>query len=882
MRPSAVRRSLLAWLAPAYIGFAAWLLACPCLSLAAAAASSASDVLLLAPVDADEAQRSAVRLVLDEVEKRTRVRWSVRYGASNVGHGARTRIIAARLDQIAALFPAAPADRFQRLRAPNATDMRAQLNTCAALSRPEGYAIRSLVGPGGHWVFVIGHDDRGMLFGLGHLLRKSDWMSGHVRLAIQSACVAPAMAVRGHQLGYRLKSNTYDGWNGTQFEQYVRDLAIFGTNTIELLPPVTDDAPSSPLFPQPALEMMIEVSGLLRQYGLRCSVFYPAMARDYADPVTVRRELDAWESVLRQLPEVDELFVPGGDPGHTAPDLLFSFLGQLAPRLHRYHPTATIWVSAQGFDAAQMEALYRLVARRPSWLSGIVFGPQSRDSFYTQRARIPSDIPMRLYPDIAHTAHSQFPVPRWDPSFALTEGREPIDPRPQAETRIFEHFNAGVGGRSADNQRTGLENNDLVGSKQNSHTAGANGFITYSEGVNDDVNKFIWTALGVDPSSTPTETLADYARWFAGHQLQPALLHGFATGLQDLERNWNGPLETNTSIPATLDLFRHIERAAPEAARNNWRVQLAVYRAWFDAYEQLRARAEARTERDALKLLKQARRLGSEHALEAAEAALRYSPDRKRVAMRAHIDALGGALFNSIRLQLSVARYHASAVDRGANLDTLDVSVHDRFWLARRFDEIRKLRDESEQLRAINALLAYEHPVPGAYYDDLGEPGHEPHLVRPPSDRDDPDLRHEPHDGIADFRPDDGWRRSSVTYAAVLYDEALVLAYDHLDKHARYRLRVTYAGEDYTLPMRLVANDHFEIHPPRLRASNPETVEFEVPPEATASGTLKLAWTRPPGGGGSGRGAQVAEVWLIPDSRRGTPPGSGGVLRHYQ
>jgi hypothetical protein len=222
-------------------------------------------------------------------------------------------------------------------------------------------------------------------------------------------------------------------------------------------------------------------------------------------------------------------------------------------------------------------------------------------------------------------------------------------------------------------------------------------------------------------------------------------------------------------------------------------------------------------------------------------------------------------------LQLSVGRYHASAVDRGANLDTLDVSLNDRFWLLGRFEEIRKLREERERLRAIDALLDYEHPVPGAYYDDLGEPGHEPHLARPPSsDREDADVRHEPHDGIADIRPDDGWRRSWVTYAAALYDEPLVLAYDHLDTHAHYRLRVTYAGEDYTLPMRLVANDHIEIHPPRLRASNPETVEFDVPPEATAGGTLKLAWSRPAGGGGSGRGAQVAEVWLIPAGGRGT------------
>src|SRR6185312_16409824 len=94
--------------APARLGFVLWLLASPSLALAAAAASITGDILLLAPVDADVAQRSAVRLVLDEVEKRTRVRWNVRYGAENLAHDARTRIVAARLDQIGALLPADP------------------------------------------------------------------------------------------------------------------------------------------------------------------------------------------------------------------------------------------------------------------------------------------------------------------------------------------------------------------------------------------------------------------------------------------------------------------------------------------------------------------------------------------------------------------------------------------------------------------------------------------------------------------------------------------------------------------------------------------------------------------------------------------------------
>ena len=42
-----------------------------------------------------------------------------------------------------------------------------------------------------------------------------------------------------------------------------------------------------------------------------------------------------------------------------------------------------------------------------------------------------------------------------------------------------------------------------------------------------------------------------------------------------------------------------------------------------------------------------------------------------------------------------------------------------------------------------------------------------------------------------------------------------------------------------------------------------EPLEFNIPEAATKNGSLKLQWSRPPGLGRSGRGAQVAEVWLM-------------------
>jgi hypothetical protein len=790
------------------------------ISEALAAPLALDDVLVIASAGADTPQRSALTLFVDEAQRRTGRRWPVRFGAPN-RDSTRVRIIAAREDQLAELLPEMVSDT---------------LHGCEALKRDEGYSIQSVTDRNILWIIVSGHDNRGMLYGLGYVLRHTDWSNGRAKLDVPSACVAPALAVRGHQLGYRAKNNTYDGWTIAQFEQYLRDLAIFGTNTIELLSPVTDDASTSPLFPQPALETMVAVSGLIRQYGLRCSVFYPALAHDYNDPLTVSRELDAWESLLRQLPQVDELFVPGGDPGHTAPEVLFTFLDKLAPRLHRSHPNATIWVSTQGFDAQQLETFYRMVSQPPRWLGGVVFGPQTRDPIGELRTRIPSSLSIRLYPDIAHTRHSQFPLPRWDPALALTYGREPINPLPAAQARIFRHFVPDV-----------------------------QGFVTYSEGVNDDVNKFVWTALGVEPGRDANDVLTEYARWFAGRELGTQLAYRFARGLAALERNWTGPVEGNSNIGATLKSFREIETRAPQASRHNWRVQLALYRAWFDAYEQNRAHEESQQENEARRHLAQATRVGSLIALAAAESAL-LPKTNHRAAVRAHIEELARALFESIRMQLSVSRYGASAVDRGATLDTLDVSLNDRAWLGRRFHEIRALPEESQRLGAISTVLNYERPVAGACYDDLGEPGHEPHLTRRNDLANDPDLRREPYDGVADTTTDGGWRRSWMTYSGALYDEPLVLSYNDLNPAAHYRLRVTYAGEEYALPMRLVANDRFEIHPPRSRRTNPETVDLDIPAAATASGKLKLAWTRPAGAGGSGRGAQVAEVWLLPTS----------------
>lgn len=697
---------------------------------------------------------------------------------------------------------------------------------------PEAYTIATRNNHDHARILIVGRDERGVLFGVGALLRKLSMASGGAGFDRPlNLSAAPEKPVRSHQIGYRYKNNTYDAWSLSQFEQQIRDLAIFGANTVQLIAPVSDDKAESPLSPAPPLETLLGIDRILDRYGLNCDLYYPEMEPDYAQPEAVTRELARFEDLIRQMPRLDALWIPGGDPGHTAPALLFPLVERETAILRRYHPQARVYLSAQGMDAAQYAEFYRLLATPPTWLTGVFFGPQSRESFAQQRAHIPASLPMIFYPDIAHTMHAQFPVAQWDPVFALTEGREPIDPRPTDEAIIYRHF-----------------------SRLHS------GFVTYSEGVNDDVNKMLWSQWGWDEKLPARTILEDYARLYAG----PEYVTDLSQAIEHLEKNWRGPLLANSSIAPTLETMQAIDDSLGEAA--HWRVKMILYRAYYDAYLQQRARLESQWQSEAIAALRKAPHLGTATAMQQARAILDQPVPDEVLQLRDRVFALGGELYHDIGLQLSTKLYGAANWERGANLDHIGIPLNDRIWLEQQFTHIEAL-PTTGQNAALDALLAhYQQPAAG-FRDDLGQPQNEPHLVRGAYYEDDPAMLQTAIDGVADMTSEDGWPWWQLTYAEALYEHPLALHYEHLKKNLRYRLHVVYAGESYALPLRLVANGSIELQPFTARKSNPQEVDYSLPATATASGKLTLEWTRPAGIGGSGRGRQIAEVTLTPEPR---------------
>ena len=97
--------------------------------------------------------------------------------------------------------------------------------------------------------------------------------------------------------------------------------------------------------------------------------------------------------------------------------------------------------------------------------------------------------PIRYYPDICHNLRCEIPVhfdrDDWHYAYASTLSREAINPRP-SEYRLIHR----------------LTKQYVCGS------------VSYSEGVNDDVNKFVFGALDFDPDADLREVLRDYARAF--------------------------------------------------------------------------------------------------------------------------------------------------------------------------------------------------------------------------------------------------------------------------------------------------------------------------------------------------------------------------------
>lgn len=684
--------------------------------------------------------------------------------------------------------------------------------------RAEGYR---LVSEADGVVWVLGADGRGALYGVGALLRQLEMGDGQMLLPLGlDIASAPAYPIRGHQLGFRTQANSWDAWTPEQFDRYIRELTFFGVNSIENIP-FQDDRPT-PVMKVGRREMNRKMSGICRMYGLDYWVWTPA-DYDLRDAEARARALDQHEELYRDCEELTGVFFPGGDPGDNPAQLVMPFLEDIAKRLLPLHPDARVWLSLQHFSREEIEYVVDYMeTRRPEWMGGIVGGPSSPPIPWT-RGIVPKQYGYRLYPDITHNKICQYPVPWWDQALALTLGREAINPRPVHYAYIHNWF--------ADY---------------------SDGFISYSDGVHDDVNKVVWSALGWDPARPVRDILVEYARVFFG----PAVADEAADGILGLENNWRGPLKDNGGVEGTLLLWRGLEERAP-GLESNWRWQMCLVRAYYDAYIRHRLLYEEELEREANGILSRAGLIGAEAAMVEAMGVLNRAVEQPVSAeLRARVFELCEDLFRSIGLQTSVAKYHASGAERGAFLDFIDYPLNNRWWLEDEFAKVCELVGEDAKSDRLVEIGVWATPLRGSFYDDIGNSANSPHVKRSEFAFTEPGEEAHPEPTL--WWWDDGMSRARLSWQTSMnYPEAVV--YEGLDPEAPYVVRCSGYGR-FLLRIDGELQEGVE-----RRVAMGEVVDFPVASRHVADRKLVLTWDTPTDEGHLNwrQHSRLAEVWVL-------------------
>lgn len=685
----------------------------------------------------------------------------------------------------------------------------------AGLSVPakaEGYAIWiDRTTRSAPTVYLVGRDDRGALFAAGRLIRLLYLAPDYIRLAGDiRISTSPDCAIRAHQIirSTQCKDGFVDWRDAAQEQQYARDLILFGTNGFEARGPR-------------------DIDDYLEELGI-----------DLFQVVSCQRVIDHNDLSDDQIKElysdvvgIDHFTTYGGDAsGSRPPTEVFPKMERVVPLVLESHPGAKWWYSNQCLDDHAVDYddyIFNYIrAEGPSWLYGMVYGPWTKRGIGEIRADLPGQYKIRRYPEICHVRWCQYPIPKWDRVWAQVWPRnQSIYAMPRMMGRI---------------QRATRK--DTVGFLPYNHT-----------GCYNDLNKFIWSAVGADPDAKVEDVLYDYGKAFFAYDFRKnpdggsssdsrdaiidAGARAVARGLELLEENWTGPLAENTSAEKALDLWKKIATSMGGVGEN-WRLELFLVRAFLDAQVKRKYDAEMKCEQQAYEALRQAGTVGVSAAVTNARAAL----------AKIDTDFQPKADFKE---ELQSWGLTDKFGDANTVLDNMYAPLNDRKWLEKQLDGVASLSD-------IEKILNYEDAGPGGFYDNLGVAGEQPHLVRQKAWKEDPGFVHSPIEWV-DYKPGSDRRHSQMTHATCRYDTPLIMRWEGLDRGAAYHIKVVYLGP-FNPEFRCKTDDGHLIHGPR---GNTDTtpVSYSIPRVCTSDGVLELQWNLT----NQVRGVSVTEIWLMKD-----------------
>lgn len=659
---------------------------------------------------------------------------------------------------------------------------------------------------------------RGLIFGYSLFLRKCEFNGEKITLIKNLTGVySPDKKIRGHQIGYRTCPNTYDAWSYKQYFRYYLDMAAFGCNTCEHIPYESTHSERNALMKYDEEDFLVVASRMANAIDMDVSLWHPNCGGETEDEAFERRK-----KLYSRVPRIDAVFPPGGDPGSLPADEFVKRSERVGKMLKALHPKAQMWPSAQAphiYENWGEDFLFEL-NKSNGGIDGVIMGPNHAFPMHELRKRLPERFPLRFYPDITHCVRCEYPVhfleDDWHFSFASALSRESVNPRPTEFALLHRLFSP--------------------------YTVGS---VSYSEGVHDDLNKMLWSALEFDKDADIREIILDYARFFM-YGADPERICDAVFGL---EKNWDCDPLLSQCAENTYNAFCGILRDFPFLF-DNWRFLLLYFRACCDEYVFKKRRFETRLINDACDEL-------SFMKLESAKAILNTPPEAFVTALRNEISSLGKTLFEAIGIQLDVEHYLTNSWERGATLDTIDNPITDRLWLLGRIEFCEALPKE-EQSDFIKRLLLRNKTDPDEVYFSVAL-----HELKSLGVRQNGEF-------YMNFQGD----RPNVNNGTI--PMSMLKVYDHFSFAARfggfagntdYVLKINFKEKspDCVKQRKITANDTVIYDSERfgderfdreLCAPGFETAQYILPADVFKNGTLELLIEEPT------VGVELCELWI--------------------
>lgn len=132
----------------------------------------------------------------------------------------------------------------------------------------EGYRI--VDGPGGS-VKIVGHDERGLLYGVGRFLRSSRYDCGGFTPGAWRGTSVPCCPMRGIYLATHF-NNDYEAASPEELERYVEDLSLWGFNLLILAYPHWQYAGYNDAAARKMTEHLRRLMEVAKRVGMRVSV----------------------------------------------------------------------------------------------------------------------------------------------------------------------------------------------------------------------------------------------------------------------------------------------------------------------------------------------------------------------------------------------------------------------------------------------------------------------------------------------------------------------------------------------------------------------------------------------------------------------------------